>query len=150
MKLWLTKTKNKCFVKMSWHLLSECVKTTVLLICSSGTVATVATTFFFFFVQSSICTFFFSFYIYCYTDTINFTIFSQLLRCQFLISQNKIIKYETVTNTTKNKYFVKMLWHLLGECVKVTALLVCSICTVHQIFFSHRFVLFFSIYKNSK
>ena len=43
--------------------------------------------------------FFFSFiYIYCFTDIINFTIFSQLLRCQFLISQNKIIKYETVTN----------------------------------------------------
>ena len=38
------------------------------------------------------------FYIYCYTDTTNFIIFSQLLRCQFLISQNKIIKYETVTN----------------------------------------------------
>ena len=42
--------------------------------------------------------FFFLIYIYCYTDTTNFTIFSQLLRCQFLISQNKIIKYETVTN----------------------------------------------------
>ena len=37
-------------------------------------------------------------YIYCYTDTINFTIFSQLLTCKFLTSQNKIIKYETVTN----------------------------------------------------
>ena len=48
-------------------------------------------------------------YIYFYTDTINFTIFSQLLKYQFLISQNKIIKYETVTNYNKNKYFVKML-----------------------------------------
>ena len=38
------------------------------------------------------------FYIYYYTDTTNFTIFSQLLRCQFLISQNKIIKYKTVIN----------------------------------------------------
>ena len=38
------------------------------------------------------------FYIYCYTDTTNFTIFSQLLTCQFLTSRNKIIKYETVTN----------------------------------------------------
>ena len=41
---------------------------------------------------------FFSFYIYCFTDTTNFTIFLQLLRCQFLKSQNKIIKYESVTN----------------------------------------------------
>ena len=32
------------------------------------------------------------FFIYCYTNTINFTIFLQLLRCQFLINQNKIIK----------------------------------------------------------
>ena len=31
--------------------------------------------------------------------------------------------------TTKNKCFVKMWWHLLGGCVKVTILLVCSICT---------------------
>ena len=52
---------------------------------------------FYFIFLSSVCTFFF-FYIYCYTNTTNFTIFSQLLRCQFLISQNKIIKYETVTN----------------------------------------------------
>ena len=85
-------------------------------------------------------------HIYCYTNTINFTIFSQLLRCQFLISQNKIIKYETVTNYNKNKYFVKMLWHLLGECVKTTVLLVCSICIF---FFNHRFVLFFLIYNSA-
>ena len=36
-----------------------------------------------------------SWYIYCYTDTTNFIIFPQLLTCQFLTSQNKIIKYET-------------------------------------------------------
>ena len=30
--------------------------------------------------------------------------------------------------TIENKYFVKMLWHLLDEYVKVTVLLVCSIC----------------------
>ena len=59
----------------------------------SGTVATVATFFF-----SLPFVLFFFFYIYCYTDTTNFIIFSQLLRCQFFISQNKIIKYETVTN----------------------------------------------------
>ena len=49
MKLWPTTIENKCFVKMLWHLLGECVKTTVLLVCSSGTVATatVATEFFF-------------------------------------------------------------------------------------------------------
>ena len=53
--------------------------------------------FFLFFFQSSVCIFF-SFYIYYYTDTTNFIIFSQLLRYQFLIIQNKITKYETVTN----------------------------------------------------
>ena len=36
---------------------------------------------------------------------------------------------------TENKYFVKMLWHLLGECVKATVLLVCLICIVHRFFF---------------
>ena len=41
--------------------------------------------------------FFFPLYILFYYTT-NFTIFLQLLRCQFLISQNKIIKYETVIN----------------------------------------------------
>ena len=48
MKLWPTITENKCFVKMLWHLLGECVKATVLLICLSGTIATVAIEFFFF------------------------------------------------------------------------------------------------------
>ena len=62
----------------------------------------------FFSFRSSVCTYIYI-YIYIYTDTINFTIFSQLLKYQFLISQNKIIKYETVTNYNKNKYFVKML-----------------------------------------
>ena len=38
MKLWLTITENKCFVKMLWHLLGECVKATVLLVCSICTV----------------------------------------------------------------------------------------------------------------
>ena len=52
--------------------------------------------FFFFFLVFRL--YFFFFYIYCYINTTNFTIFSQLLRCQFFISQNKIIKYETVTN----------------------------------------------------
>ena len=43
--------------------------------------------------------------------------------------------------TTENKCFVKMLWHLLGEYVKATVLLVCSICTIH------RFFLFFYFYS---
>ena len=41
--------------------------------------------------------------------------------------------------TTENKYFVKMLWHLWGEYVKATVLLVCSICTIH-----HFFIFYFS------
>ena len=49
--------------------------------------------------------------------------------------------------TTKNKYFVKILWHLLSECVKVIVLLICSICTFF--FFNHWFVLFFLIYKSA-
>ena len=65
----------------------------------SGTIATVATAFFYLFSLPFVLFFpFIYIYIYCYTDVTNFTIFSQLLRCQFLISQNKIIKYETVTN----------------------------------------------------
>ena len=60
--------------------------------------------FFFFFILGLPFVLFFSFiYIIILTQQI-----SQLLRCQFLISQNKIIKYETVTNM----YF-----------------LVCSVCT---------------------
>ena len=51
-----------------------------------------------------------------------------------------------MTNYNKNKYFVKILWHLLGECVKTTVLLVYSICIF---FFNHRFVLFFLIYKSA-
>ena len=61
----------------------------------SGTIATVATAFFYLFSLPFVL--FFPF-IYCYIDTTNFIIFSQLLKCQFFISQNKIIKYETVTN----------------------------------------------------
>ena len=48
MKLWPTTNENKCFVKMLWHLLGECVKATVLLVCSICT----------FFFQSSICAIF--------------------------------------------------------------------------------------------
>ena len=84
MKLWLTTTENKFFVKMLWHLLDKCVKTIVLLVYSSGTVATEF--FFFFFLQSSTCTLkkkkiYKNPHIYCYTDTTNFTIILQLLRC---------------------------------------------------------------------
>ena len=50
MKLWPITTENKYFVKILWHLLDECVKDRVLLLCTSGTVATVAIAFFFFFL----------------------------------------------------------------------------------------------------
>ena len=53
--------------------------------------------------------------------------------------------------TTENKCFVKMLWHLLDECVKVTILLVYSICIVHRFFFFHSSICaLFSIYKRKK
>ena len=48
MKLWPTTTENKCFVKISWHLLGKCVKVAVLLVCSICT----------FFFLSSICALF--------------------------------------------------------------------------------------------
>ena len=50
-------------------------------------------------------------YIYCYTDTTNFIIFLQLLRCQLLISWNKNMRLWPTT--TENKCFKKMLQHLL-------------------------------------
>ena len=87
MKLWPTTPENKCFVKMLWHLLGKYVKIIILLVCSSGTVAIVAIEFFFFFFFGLPFVFFFLLiiyknpHIYCYTDTTNFTIFSQLLRC---------------------------------------------------------------------
>ena len=95
---------------------------TVLLVYSTSTVATVSKVLFcfvfvFVFVFCFFFVFFFSFcnqfvffflwniyvswYIYCYIDTTNFTMFLQLLTCQFLTSRNKIIKYETVTNQLK-------------------------------------------------
>ena len=48
MKLWLIITENKYFVKILWHLLGECIKTTILLVCSTCT----------FFFQSLICALF--------------------------------------------------------------------------------------------
>ena len=97
MRLWPTTTKNKCFVKILWHLLGKCVKVIVL----SGLFNVYYSSFF--------CALFKNIYLYeiayiyiyiyiFYTDTTNFIIFSQWLRCQFLIGRNKIIKYETVTN----------------------------------------------------
>ena len=96
MKLWPTTPENKCFVKILWHLLDEYVKIIILLVCSSGTVAIVAIVaieFFFFFGLPFLLFFLLNIYknphIYCYTHTTNFIIFSQLLNCQFFISQNK-------------------------------------------------------------
>ena len=83
-----TLVRHFFFFFFSFNLLFKfCTETTVPL----GTVATVVAFYFLFFRL-------YFFLIYCYTDTINFTIFSWLLKCQLLISQNKIIKYETVTN----------------------------------------------------
>ena len=63
----------------------------IVAIAPGGIVAIVVTVFF----GSSVCNFFS--YIYIYIVILTQQI-SQLLRCQFLISQNKIINYETVTN----------------------------------------------------
>ena len=63
MKLWLTTTENKCFVKMLWHLLGEYVKTTVL--CSICTVHRFFYFFILFFSQSSICALFSIEFLHC-------------------------------------------------------------------------------------
>ena len=63
------------------------------LVCLIVTVATVLSLSFFFLF---LFLFFQSVYTFFYIT--NSTIFSQLLRCQFFIDRNKIIKYETVTN----------------------------------------------------
>ena len=47
--------------------------------------------------------------------------------------------------TTKNKCFVKMWWHLLGGCVKVTILLVCSICIFFLIMDLYSFFLYIKV-----
>ena len=77
MKLWPTTTKNKCFVKMLWHLLGERIKAIVFLVCSSGTVATEFFFFLFFFSLPFVLFFLLNIYnnshIYCYTDTTNFS-----------------------------------------------------------------------------
>ena len=72
----------------------------VLLVCSIGIIAIVPTVFFPFLFSHRFVLFFFfpfkyymSWHIYCHTNITNFTIFWQLLRCQFFISRNKIIKY---------------------------------------------------------
>ena len=123
MKLWPTTTENKCFVKMLWHLLVECVKTTVLLVCSNGTVASAPTLFFFSFGLPFVLFFLLNIYknlhIYCYTNTTNFTIFLY----------------------NKSGYATTVLWHcasrVLTLCITVAA-------TVFFFFFlSNRFVFFF-------
>ena len=69
-----------------WATLSLIFKFWTVATISNDTIAIVATIFYLFIYFSLPFVLFFSFYIYCYTDTTNFTIFSQLLRCQFLIS----------------------------------------------------------------
>ena len=72
----------------------------VLLVCSIGIIAIVPTVFFPFLFSHRFVLFFFfllniymSWHIYCHTDITNFAIFWQLLRFQFFIGWNKIIKY---------------------------------------------------------
>ena len=88
MRLWPITTKNKCFEKMLQHLLCSAFG----LFNWHGSYS--AYIFFFFFFSNQLMFFFFlniyvSWSIYCYIDTTNFTIFSQLLMCQFLTSRNK-------------------------------------------------------------
>ena len=61
-----------------FQVLNHCYS--VILVCLSGTIATVLFVFFF------LLNIYKNSHIYCYINTINFTIFSQLLRCQFLIN----------------------------------------------------------------
>ena len=80
----------------------DSIGATVLLVYWTGIVTTMPKVFFFSPVIG-LCFFFLwniyvSWHIYCYTNTTNFIIFSQLLTCQFFTSRNKIIKYETLTN----------------------------------------------------
>ena len=123
---------------------------TVLLVYSTNTLATVSKVlfcfvfvfvfvfcfflYFFFHSVISLCFFFLwniyvSWYIYCYTDITNFTMFLQLLTCQFLTSRNKIIKYETIYSQPQlkinvlrkcyNTYYVVFLVYSTGTVVIV-------------------------------
>ena len=124
MKLWPTTTENKYFVKILWHLLDECVKVTILLVCSSDTVAT---TFFLFLFSSIFRLYFFFFllniyknsYIYCFINITNFIIF---------------LYY-------KNGYAATVLRHCASR-----VLTLCSTITATVFFFfpSNQFVYFFS------
>ena len=76
---------------------------------STSTVATVPKVFFFFLLNIDV-----SWHLYCYIDTTNFTIFSQLLTCQFLTSRNKNNKiWDCSQLQLKINVFKKMLQHLL-------------------------------------
>ena len=115
------------------------------LVCSSGTVAIVVTKFYFilfFIFLSRPFVPFFSFkylqeltYILLYWHEKFHNIFTIIEVSIFYRSKwnNKI--WNGDQTTTENKCFVRMLWHLLGVCVKATVLLVCSMCIVHRFLF---------------
>ena len=95
----------------------------------NGTVAIVPN---FYFLVIYLCFFFFQIF----TDTTNFIIFSQLLTYQFLTNQNKIMKYEIVTNLKINVYNKStnartVSWHCTSS-----AFAPCSIVTTIVLWFS--------------
>ena len=111
---------------------SDCT-TTMLQYCASRVLALcniiVATmlwfceSFFFFFLLNIDV----SWYLYCYTDTTNFTIFLQLLTYQFLTSWNKIIKYETIATT--------VLWHCASKVLALCSTIAATVLWFREFFF---------------
>ena len=119
MKMWPTTIENKWFIIKAVmppqyfgtvHLECSTVAATVLWfresffspLCSTLLIIPPKVFFFFFLLNIDV-----SWHLYCYTDTINFTIFSQLLTCQFFTSRNKIIKYEIEANHNWKQMFKK-------------------------------------------
>ena len=79
--------KSNCTITMLQYCASR-----VLAMCSTiaATVLWFRESFFFFSFLFFLLNIDVSWHLYCYINTTNFTIFSQLLTCQFLTSQNKI------------------------------------------------------------
>ena len=136
MKLWLTTTENKYFMKILWHLLGEYVKTTILLVCSIYTVHHFFYFLFLFFPNHQFVLFFYRI-VALFIQRFSLFIYSFILVSHFVFFffSFLFLSFSLWLTTIENKCFVKMLWHLLGEYVKTTILLVCSICTVHRFFY---------------
>ena len=84
MKLWLTTTENKCFVKMLWHLLGEYVKTIVLLVCSICTVHRFFYFLFLFFSNHRFVPFFFYSIFALFIQSFSLFIYSSILVSHFV------------------------------------------------------------------